>query len=192
MPFITEEIYQNIPGHSETIMLDAWPKPGDYWGEAVDNMQGIMSVIRAIRNIRAEFGISPGSKIKSIILSRDHEFAEMLNQNQEYIKGLSGVNELQILTELMNKPSQAGSALTSKVEIYVPLEGVVDIAREIERLEKDLKMAQSDLEKAQAKLNNENFLSRAPQEVIEKERNKVEEARVKQEGILQRIQTLTN
>ncbi len=192
MPFITEEIYQNIPGHSETIMLDAWPKPGDYWGEAVDNMQGIMSVIRAIRNIRAEFGISPGSKIKSIILSREHEFAEMLNQNQEYIKGLSGVNELQILTELMNKPSQAGSALTPKVEIYVPLEGVVDIAREIERLEKDLKMAQSDLEKAQAKLNNENFLSRAPQEVIEKERNKVEEARVKQEGILQRIQTLTN
>ena len=192
MPFITEEIYQNIPGHSETIMLDAWPKPGDYWGEAVDNMQGIMSVIRAIRNIRAEFGISPGSKIKSIILSRDHEFAEMLNQNQEYIKGLSGVNELQILTELMNKPSQAGSALTSKVEIYVPLEGVVDIAREIERLEKDLKMAQSDLEKAQAKLNNENFLSRAPQEVIDKERNKVEEARVKQEGILQRIQILTS
>ncbi|MDD2586574.1 MAG: valine--tRNA ligase, partial [Syntrophomonadaceae bacterium] len=98
---------------------------------------------------------------------------------------------LSIVETLTEKPRQAVSALTAIADIYVPLEGVIDIDKEIARLEKDLKNADSDLSKALGKLSNDNFLSRAPQEVIEKERGKAEEARNKKEGILQRLEILS-
>ena len=82
------------------------------------------------------------------------------------------------------------SALTNQAEIYVPLEGVIDIDKEIARLEKDLKGTLDELARAEGKLNNQNFISRAPQEVIEKEKGKAEEARKWKEGILQRLEIL--
>ncbi len=103
---------------------------------------------------------------------------------------MARLQEMEITARLTRKPAQAVSALTAQAEIYVPLEGVIDINKEIARLEKDLKTADTELTRAKGKLNNANFVSRAPQEVIEKEKSKAEEARIRKEGILQRLQIL--
>ncbi|MDD2619188.1 MAG: valine--tRNA ligase, partial [Syntrophomonadaceae bacterium] len=194
MPFISEEIYQYLPGHGETIMCDSWPLQDSQklWPEAVEQMQQLMQLIRALRNIRAEFNVSPGSPIKAIMLVDDKRKEQIIVANQNYIAQMANVAELQFLTVLDNKPQQTVSALTPLAEIYVPLEGVIDVEKETQRLHKEMKNAESDLEKALAKLNNEKFLSRAPQEVIDKENAKAEEARLKKAGIGQRLEILKN
>ena len=192
MPFITEEIYHYLPGHSETIMLDPWPAKDDkrIWEFSLEEMQQIMNVIRALRNIRAEFNVSPGKQIKTVLVANDDTYRQVFTANQSYIKLMARVEEMEIVRELNQKPAQAVSALTSQAELYVPLEGVIDIDKEIARLEKDLKAASKELDRAEGKLNNQNFLSRAPQEVIEKEKGKAEEAKTRKEGILQRLEIL--
>ena len=190
MPFITEEIYQNLPGHNDTIILDAWPVKGQVWPEAVEDMQQLMSVIRNLRNIRAEFNVAPGTPINTIILVRDQGKMALFENNQEYMQRLAQVKKIEVVNNLDTKPAQAVSALTAWTEIYVPLEGIIDIEREIVRLEKELKATEADLQRAESKLGNANFLAKAPQEVIAKENAKAEEARVKREGILQRLEIL--
>jgi valyl-tRNA synthetase len=192
MPFITEEIYQYLPGHSESIMLESWPirdrslvEP-----EAVEQMQAVMGAIRAIRNIRAEFNLSHSAPVKVIMLFRDERGMKWFEEFGSYVKDLAKVSELQLVLELAEKPRQAVSALLSFADIYVPLEGVIDVDKEIGRLEKELKITEVDLDRAESKLINEKFLSKAPPDVIEKEKGKIEEAKLKKEGILQRLQIL--
>jgi len=190
MPFITEEIYQNLPDHSETIMLDLWPVKDDkkIWPDAVENMQQIMNAIRSIRNIRAEFNISPGSHINIMMLIHDAELRDVFTKNKAYISEMTKAGSFDISAAMTAAPQQAVSSVTSTMEIYVPLEGVIDMEKEIQRLEKDLNSVELDINKAEAKLQNEKFLVRAPQEVIEKEKGKVKEAQSRKEGILQRLQ----
>ncbi|HBQ25027.1 MAG TPA: valine--tRNA ligase, partial [Syntrophomonas sp.] len=192
MPFITEEIYHYLPGHNETIMLDPWPVKNDehIWESSLEEMQQIISIIRVLRNIRAEFNVSPGAQIKTVLVVNDDNYRKIISANQVYIKQMARVKEIEIVKKLDRKPAQAVSALTSQAEIYVPLEGVIDIDKEMARLKKDLKGAIDELARAEGKLNNQNFISRAPQEVIEKEKGKAEEARIRKEGILQRLEIL--
>lgn len=192
MPFITEEIYQHFPGHGETIMMDAWPvaNPAFISREDEERMEQLILVIRGIRNIRAEFQIPPGTGIPVVIAVRDEGFARLLDGNQAYIQEMGKVDRLTVAASLDEKPAQAVSVVTAMAEIYVPLEGVIDVDKEVARLEKELKSAQVDLDKALGKLGNDQFLARAPQEVINKEEAKAEEARQKREGIRQRLQIL--
>ncbi len=189
MPFITEEIYQNLPGHSQSIMMDAWPGMDEtkIWPEAVEQMKQIMNAIRSIRNIRAEFNIAPGSPIDVLMLIPDSGLRQVFMNHQPYLAEMATIGNLDIVGQLDKKLEQAVSAVSSLMEIYVPLEGIIDIEKEIARLNKELKNVQSDLSKAEAKLQNESFLSKAPEEVIAKENFKVEEAKSKKEGILQRL-----
>ena len=190
MPFISEEIYQSLPGHSETIMLDKWPEFDQkrIWPKAVDDMQEIMNAIRLIRNIRSEFNIAPGSLIKAILLIPDPVLRKVFSSHQAYLLQMANLEQLELLEELDGELEQAVSAVSSRMEIYVPLEGLIDIEKEKARLNKELKKVESELAKAEAKLQNQSFLERAPQQVIEKEKYKVEEAKGKKEGILQRLQ----
>lgn len=192
MPFITEEIYQYLPGHNETIMLESWPIRDQSLvePEAIEQMQAIMGAIRAIRNIRAEFNLSHSAPVKVIMLFKDEHGMKWFEDYGSYIKDLAKVSELELVLELVEKPRQAVSALLSFAELYVPLEGVIDVDKEIGRLEKELKKTEVDVDRAGAKLINEKFLAQAPPEVIEKEKGKIEEAVLRKEGILQRLKIL--
>ena len=192
MPFITEEIYQFLPAHSATIMLDPWPESKEelIWLAEVEQMQQLMQAIRALRNIRSEFNINPSILIKAIMVVPDEVRRQVFMDNQAIIKQMARLEQLELLYELEKKPEQAVSALLSLAEIYVPLEGIIDVEKEIQRLQKELKAAESDLQKAENKLNNQKFLSKAPPEVIEKERSKAGEAINRKEGILQRLHLL--
>jgi valyl-tRNA synthetase len=192
MPFITEEIYNYLPEHNETIMLDPWPAAdrNRVWPEALEQMQVIMAVIRAVRNIRAEFTINPGSPVRVIALVQDPLRMDLLQNYAPYIQFMANASELTVVDKMTEKPRQAVSALISFAEIYLPLEGVIDIKKELARLEKELKNAEADLAQARSKLNNDKFLARAPGEVIEKEKGKAKEAQARKEGLLQRLQVL--
>ncbi|WP_276619102.1 valine--tRNA ligase [Syntrophomonas wolfei] len=192
MPFITEEIYQFLPAHSATIMLDPWPEYKEelIWLAELGQMQQLMQAIRALRNIRSEFNINPSILIKAIMVVPDEVRRQVFIDNQAIIKQMARLEQLELLYELEKKPEQAVSALLSLAEIYVPLEGIIDVEKEIQRLQKELKMVENDLQKAENKLKNEKFLSKAPPEVIEKERSKAGEAINRKEGILQRLHLL--
>lgn len=192
MPFITEEIYQYLPEHGETIMLDPWPELNEkqVWPQAVEQMIELMGLIRAIRNIRSEFNVSPGTSIKAIVVITDPKGSQTAANYGSYIQEMAKVNELEILASLVEKPKHAVSALSASAEVYVPLEGVIDVEKELGRLQKEMKTAEIELSKAEGKLSNDAFLSKAPPEVIEKEKGKAQEARAKKEGINQRLQIL--
>lgn len=190
MPFISEEIYHNMPGHGKTLMLEPWPESDKCDESAVESMLEIMATIRSIRNIRAEFNVSPGAAIDCIMVITDADRQAMFKLNSSYIQEMAKVGNLTVVESLTDKPRHAVSALTPFAELYVPLEGIIDVQREITRLEKELKSVQTDLEKGKAKLANAGFLAKAPAEVIEKEKMKVDEASIKKEGIKQRLQIL--
>lgn len=192
MPFISEEIYQYLPGHGDTIMLEKWPIKNEdaIYNKSISDMQELMEIIRLIRNIRAEFQITHSKKIKSLIVVKDNERSLVYEKNAAYIKSLAQVAELEFLTKLEEKPEQSVSALTAFCEIYVPLEGAIDVEKELARLEKDLQNSEKEYQQAEAKLRNDKFLAKAPPEVIEKEKMKANEAKAKKEGIEQWLEIL--
>ena len=190
MPFITEEIYHYLPGHDSTIMLERWPQADSERldSRSIDQMQLVMAAIRAIRNVRAEFNLSHGTPIKVIMTSPDPEVVRLFQENGAYVRDLARVGDLTVAEKLEATPRQAVSSLLPFAEIYVPLEGVIDIDKEIGRLEKELKNIDQDIAKTEAKLKNENFLAKAPPEVIAKERSRADEAGIRREGLLQRLE----
>mgnify|MGYP000846040625 FL=1 len=190
MPFITEEIYQHLPGHSDTIMLDAWPAGERQWPEAVDDMRIIMQMIRSIRNIRAEFTVSPGAPLEAVVGVGDEALMAMLKDNSNLITEMANLSQVRIAAGLEHKPQQAAASLMAEAEIYVPLGGAIDVDKEIQRLQKEMRNAEAEMEKADAKLKNPQFVAKAPQEVIVKEQGKLQEASAKREGIIRRLQIL--
>ncbi|MGI6434344.1 MAG: valine--tRNA ligase [Syntrophomonadaceae bacterium] len=190
MPFITEEIYQHLPGHQATIMLDAWPSGDRIWPQAVQDMQLIMQMIRSIRNIRAEFSVNPGVPMKAIVVVKDEDLRNMLTANRSLIEDMANLEEAHMAAYLEDKPQQAAISLTAEAEIYIPLEGVIDVEKEIKRLQKEMKAAEAEAAKSDAKLNNPQFLTKAPAEVIAKEKSKSQEASAKREGIIKRLAVL--
>ncbi len=190
MPFITEEIYQHLPGHHETIMLDAWPAGTTVWPDDVRDMQLLMQMIRSIRNIRAEFSVNPGTPLQVVAVVADEGVRNMLTANRGLMEDMANLQEVQVVAQLEHKPRQAAASLMAEAELYVPLGGAIDVDKEMQRLQKELKTAQAEIDKADAKLNNPQFVAKAPAGVIAKEQGKLQEAEAKREGIIQRLQIL--
>ncbi len=191
MPYITEEIYQKLPGHHETIMLDLWPCKDETRldAQALEEMQMVMAATRALRNIRAEFNLGPSAVVPAIVVAAEQKVLQLLQNCGAYIENMARA-ELSVTTSLPEKPRQAVSALVGFAEIYVPLEGMIDIDKEVSRLEKDLQAVEKELSKSEGKLQNENFTAKAPAEVISKEKAKIEEFGGRKEGILKRLEIL--
>ncbi|WP_333870142.1 valine--tRNA ligase [Desulforamulus putei] len=192
MPFITEEIWQKLPHRGESIMLAQWPTPDeslqDETAEAA--MAVLIEVITAIRRIRGEMNVPPGKRAEAVLVSGDAGCRGILERNTAYIQGLANA-EVKVLAELQQKPDQSASAVTRGVEIFVPLKGLIDLDKEMARLNKELKAVQADLARVQGKLNNQGFLAKAPADVIEKERAKEQELTMKANALQDRLAMLS-
>lgn len=174
MPFITEEIWQALPHEGESVMVAPWPEPDEKLinPEAEEKMGLLMEVTRAIRNIRAESRVEPGRKVEAILLAGPEE-KEILEENRLYLEVLAGLGQLAILPEGSAKPEQAVSAVVTGVEVYLPLAGLVDLEKEKERLEKELAELEKEKERLEKKLANTQFLTKAPEAVVAKEKEKL-------------------
>ncbi|MGM0410786.1 MAG: valine--tRNA ligase [Bacillota bacterium] len=192
MPFITEEIWQKLPAaKGESIMLAKWPEIEE---EKIDKnieskMNLIMDVITSIRNIRNEMKVNPGKEIKAILFAENK--ADVLESGKEYIKDLAKIEDLTITSELESTPDKASTTIVSGVEVILPLAGMVDIDKEIKRLKDDLDEINSEINRAESKLNTDGFVNKAPEKVVQKERDKLKEYKDKKEKLKNRLKELS-
>ncbi|MCF8008676.1 MAG: valine--tRNA ligase, partial [Halanaerobiales bacterium] len=137
MPMLTEEIWQKLPISDQSIMIAEWPKyqPRKINEQAENKMKLIKDVIKSIRNIRNEMKVDPGRKIKAILISNEKKL-NVLNDGISYIKNLANVEELLIEKKLEKRPQPASTSIVQGVEVILPLEGMVDIEKEVKRLKK--------------------------------------------------------
>ncbi|NLZ39237.1 MAG: valine--tRNA ligase [Firmicutes bacterium] len=189
MPFITEEIWQKLPHQGETIVLAAWPEydPAFEYQAAHDRFNLVMEVTRSIRFLRSEVQLPPGKKVELIFRVTNSESVAALQENEQILQKLAGLEKMEIVTNLSQQPKQALTAVVKDIEIYLPLAGVIDIEQEIKRLEKELQKITAEIERAEKKLQNQGFLSKAPAEVVAAERAKAENYRLKRDKIQERI-----
>jgi valyl-tRNA synthetase len=176
MPFITEEIWQALPGTkaTPTIMQASYPAPltDRSFPEAAADMERVMAVIGGIRNIRGEMEVPPSKQI-AVILSCDSEATQrLMKHNESAIISLARVSDLAIGFGI-EKPEDASILVVGDVQIYVPLKGLVDVAAEEERLLKEIGKIEKEIELFSKKLESPAFVDRAPAEIVAKERQKL-------------------
>lgn len=191
MPFISEEIWQHLPHEGETVMLASWPTydPAFENTEAVTEMNLLMDVIRAVRNIRAEVNVPMSKKVELQLKPVSGQIASIIDRNADYIRRFCNTSEYQSSLEL-TAPDKAMTAVVTGVDMYLPLSGLIDIAQEITRLEKEIQHLNSEVERVEKKLNNPGFVSKAPEKVIEEERAKLADYSDKRSKVIARIEEL--
>lgn len=173
MPFITEEIWQNLPHSGESITIAEWPKVKEEYTDkkAAGDMKLLVEIIRSVRNSRAEVNTPLSKKIKMILKPNDDEVLATLTANKAYIERFCNPEELEI-SPAAATPDKAMTAVVSGAEIILPLEGLINIDEEIARLKKEWDKLDKEVERVQKKLSNEGFVKKAPEKVIEEERAK--------------------
>jgi len=192
MPFITEEIWQHLPHEGQTIMLQDWPRVQpelDFWAEE-EKMALVMEVVKAIRNIRAEMNVAPGRKAEVILAANGTGNRAALDDGAGYIAALGSASGVAIHDNLAEKPEQAAAAIVKGIEVFMPLAGLIDLNKEVERLQKEIVNMDKELARLNGKLNNQGFLAKAPADVVEKEKAKREEYQGKKDALLERLRML--
>ncbi len=175
MPFISEEIWQYIQDRKpeEALTVSEWPEYDATFDTTsdIDLFSNIQDMVSSLRNIRAEMGVSPKEELEVLIKTTTPEIAELLTANQWILTKLQSTKSLKI-SESITKPGACSSAIVDGNEIYVPLEGLIDVDKEIERINSEINRIEGWLKGINGKLNNENFVNNAPEAVVQNERNK--------------------
>ncbi len=180
MPFITEELWQQLPMQRpvESICLASYPtddrRLNDPQAEA--EMKPVIDAIDGIRTIRGESMLSPAIRLEAHVQSAHPSVRETLQRCRDYVVQLARLASLHV-SDLGVKPPQAAAEIRADMEIYVPLAGIVDLAEERERLKKEIEKAEKEITGTEGRLNNPSFVARAPPEVVAKDRARVEELR---------------
>jgi len=191
MPFITEEIWQNLPHQGESITVAAWPEVNEELTDtaAAEEMKLLVEIIRSVRNIRAEVNTPLSKKINLILKAKDEAILATLQKNSSYIERFCNPEQLTIGIEV-EEPAQAMTAVVTGVELILPLTGLINIDEEVKRLEKELDKLNKEVERVQKKLGNEGFVKKAPASVIEEERAKEKDYSEKRDSVIHRISEL--
>jgi len=176
MPFITEEIWQSIPHDGEALIVAQWPQFREdlAFKAECDMMESVMEAIRAIRNRRAEMNVPPSKKAALFALT---------GKPQVFVEGEGFLQRLayaDTVTLLNNEPENLDGMVTittADAKLYIPMGQLVDVAKELDRIRKELDKARKNLASIEAKLSNENFTARAPENVVNAEREKAQKAR---------------
>lgn len=204
MPYITEDIWQRLPGvdsklhhtayveASSTLMLASFPK-GDAAlidERAMREMQSVIDVISSVRSIRANLNIKPSERVTILIASSDEDSRASFEASVGQIKKLARANEV-VISETLNAPkASAKAALSGGAELAVPLEGLIDFDKETERLTKEQTKLQQEGDKLNAQLSNQNFVERAPQEKVQELRDRVTDIEQRLKIIAQNLEAL--
>ncbi len=171
MPFITEEIWQKLPHEGESIVIAPWPKYNEsleFAKEAAD-MELIKSALKAVRNQRSEMNIPPSKKAKVFIKT---EKADVFNQGTLFFEKLASASEAMVVGSDFVAPENAVFCVVEGAQIFMPLDDLVDKAKELERLTKEKERLLGEIKRVEGKLNNQGFVAKAPAQVVEEERKK--------------------
>lgn len=177
MPFLTESLWQHfrqIPSlnlnESSFCMKAAWPVCDQHHiqPEIESDMALLISVIREIRNLRKQANIAPKIECRCLIVAADSQVKATLQKGMLYLQKLAKLSEAQILDNLDEKPAQSSAGIVGDIQVFLLLEGLIDVEKERQRLQKQAQALQLELDRIEAKLNNSGFLNQAPPAVIEK------------------------
>ncbi|SEQ14333.1 valyl-tRNA synthetase [Virgibacillus subterraneus] len=193
MPFITEEIWQQLPHQGDSITVAAWPEAkSEFHNEtASKEMKRLVSIIKSVRNIRAEVDTPMSKQIKLLIQAENEATVSELENNRNYLERFCNPSELKISTKV-DVPEKAMSAVVTGAELFLPLEGLIDFDKEIKRLEKELDKWTKEVVRVQKKLSNEGFLNKAPQAVVDEEKQKEQDYLEKQAKVKARLNELNS
>ncbi|MCS6885317.1 MAG: valine--tRNA ligase [Acidobacteriota bacterium] len=191
MPYITEELWHMLPHEGETISLAPFPTADlSAIDESVEaDMNSVISLITKIRNVRAEMNIPNAESVKVKLAIKDEHLSKIVASATEAIKRLARCSEVEILDQLPEMRSCARAVITG-IDIAIPLEGLIDLDKERERLKKELLKIETEAEKLQARLANPNFVERAQPEVVEQSRLRLADLHVQRQTITKTLESL--
>jgi len=175
MPFVTEEIWQRLPGTKESIMAAEFPEASEFRfdEEALREMNLLMDAITGIRNIRGEMNVPPAREVDVLIDAPDPGDRAVLRAHVSYIRALARVKSVEVASPVV-KPEASATAVFGPNQVHVMLRGLIDFAEEEKRIGKEIKKIEKDYELSRSKLSNPQFVGKAPQEIVESVKEKVE------------------
>ena len=192
MPFITEEIFCNLQEEEETIMLSSWPQYKGEWNfEAEEQaVETIKEAVRAIRNVRTSMNVPPSRKATVYVVSEAEDILGVFERSRSFFAALGYAGEVILQRDKSGIDEDAVSAVIHKAVIYIPFAELVDVEKEIERLRAEEKRLNGELARSNGMLNNEKFISRAPEAKIVEERAKLEKYTQMMEQVKARLAQL--
>ena len=192
MPFVTEEIYKELPNTEDSIMITSFPEYTDEFAYETEEaeIEMLKELIVGIRNIRSNMNVHPSKKSELIFVTT--KYNDLIEASKSFLEKLGFGSEIKIQENKDGIDSNAISIISQDLELYIPFNDLVDISQEIERLNKEKETAQSELKRAQGMLSNEKFVSKAPEKLIEGEKEKVAKYTEMIEKIDARLAELNN
>ena len=196
MPFITEEIWQHIPHEGISIMVSQWPGNDEGALSQLINdgdeaaMTAIMESIKTIRALRLEVNAAPGKKSEVILNFTDESLRQVFADNEGYLTVLAAAEPVTMLAAGSEKPENAMAGVVNGVEIYLPLKGLIDVDKEVARLNKEMATLEKEVSRLEKKLGNQGFLAKAPAEVVAGEQEKLKGYQEKQAAVKERLSYL--
>ena len=187
MPFITEELYLSLPHEKTSIMFESWPKPDDALRFSADeaDMEKIMGAINAIRARRSEMNVPPSRRAALFIETKEHD---LFAAGIPFFQRLAGISEV----SFEQPPADVVTIVTDGARLFIPLGDLVDFGAELARLQNEKKKLHKEIERAGSKLNNPGFLAKAPAEVVEEEKTKLEKFTAMLEKVDESIEKLSD
>ena len=191
MPFLTEQVYKFLPDSEGFLMLQKWPEKKDEFLFPVEEnrMQAIMEIIRTIRNLRSEMNVAPSKKTRLMLLPGEG-WSETLQAGVGYFRRLAGADQVEMLADRGSVTEKTVSAVTAAGELFIPLGDLVDFEKETARLTKELENLQKEINRSRGMLNNQGFLAKAPAQLVQQEKDKLENALSKAASLENRIREL--
>jgi valyl-tRNA synthetase len=194
MPFLTDELWHALPGverERATLLLTSFPHAADVERDdaAEARVERLVAVVRALRNLRSEMNLPPSREIDLLVASRDAQASAELPGFADAIKTLARIGRLETLPG-GTRPSGSALAVAGGLELYVPLAGLIDVSAERERLEREIERVVKELAAVTRKLDNDDFMSRAPEEIVAKERARSAELGGKEELLRRGLERL--
>ncbi len=186
IPFITEEIWSNFS--KTTLMVEDYPQHNAAY-EFDENFEKIKEIIVKIRNLRSEMDVPMSKKVRTFIVT--DSIGGLIGECRQYIEKLAGVSSISFVTAKDEIAEKVSNAVTDNAEIYIPLGELVDFEKEKARLTKELEKANAEITRGERMLNNSGFIAKAPQKLIEDEKQKLESMRLLKEKLLLQLQNLS-
>ncbi len=176
MPFVTEEIYCTLLPEEESIMISQWPTVQEEWDFPLyaPVVESVKEAVRGVRNIRAEMNVPHNKKTKVYIVGADDQACEMYELMKQSYQNFLSASKIRVQSSREGIPEDAVSVVVSNAVVYLPLDELVDLEKEKERLQKEEKRLTKEIARAEGMLNNPNFVNKAPEKKIQEEREKLQ------------------
>ena len=176
MPFVTEEIYCTLLPEEESIMISQWPTVQEEWDFPLyaPVVESVKEAVRGVRNIRAEMNVPHNKKTKVYIVGADDQACEMYELMKQSYQNFLSASKIRVQSSRQGIPEDAVSVVVSNAVVYLPLDELVDLEKEKERLQKEEKRLTKEIARAEGMLNNPNFVNKAPEKKIQEEREKLQ------------------